>query len=818
MPIEPVPTPPDRWAAFVHRTRWMWILLWPLAAGIIWASTPRISDLLSDSQVGFIPADMPSQQALAALNRAFPDEPYASRAAVVCVREAGLTDADRAWIAATARELAADRDSRGWRIRASALSPMLAALLESPDRQASLIVADLPSELYTHHTVDSVTRVKARIAAVPPPRGLTVEVSGSAALGELLADSARRNVDDTTFWTFVSVIVILAVIYRSPVAMSLPIVAVAASLMVSLGLVGWAASRGLPISGLVEMFTIVVVVGSGVDYCLFLFARFREQIANTEPRPSARANAQPSSEPRASARADAPPGLEPQTVERNTRADGPRAARVALARSGGAILASAGTNVAGLATLILARNRDIYTSGPTIAFAIAIATLAILTLTPALMALAGRRLLWPARINAEDLDRRGLWTRIGNLVVFRPRRVIGWSLLLLLAPGIAGMTAPTLFDTLDEYPADTSFVRGARLAYRHLYGVRDATELTLLLTFDWPLSDQQINEEFPEWLHDFKTRVRASLAGSRVLFMRHAFDPLGTGPTFAPAGTSAVASSPTSDALATAVQAFGRGYYVSGSRQALRVDIGLAADGHSDEAMWLVDQIRGCARDWPTDLALAAANANKAKGNAELIDRARGLTIQIAGDTAMVDDMKALKRWDFAVVAIAAVVVVYAILLWLLRDGLLSALLVAATLLTFAAACGLTRAVFYVWTGLDGLNFRLEFLLFIILLSLGQDYNIYVVTRIREELRTRGPADAVALAVARTGGVVSSCGLIMAATFASMIAGSLIVMKQMAIGLALGILLDTFVVRPLLIPAATFLLLRRRRGAGLKAC
>jgi len=795
----------DRWAAFVHRTRWVWIVVWPLLGVVIWALAPRISDLLHDSRIGFIPADMPSQRALATLHREFPADAHASRAIVVCVRAPRLNGADRTWVAQVARELAADRAGRGWRIKAAAVTPLIAPLLESPDGQASLIVADLPSELYTHHTVDSVALIKARLAEVPPPDGLVVEVTGSGALGELLAASARKNVDDTTFWTFVSVIVILAVIYRSPVAMSLPIVAVTASLMVSLGVIGWAAAQGLPISGLVEMFVIVVVVGSGVDYCLFLFARFREQIA--------------------------------------AGAAGAEAARAALSRCGGAILASAGTNVAGLATLILARNRDIYTTGPMIAFAIAVATLAVLTLTPALMALAGRRLLWPARIRAEELSRGGLWSKVGRWVIFHPRRAVGWCLLLLIAAGAGGMMAPTLFDALEEYPPDTSFVRGARLVHRHLYAAPEATEFTVLTGFDEPLSDEQIDAACRRWTERFVDAVRGSL-GDRLLYVRHAYDPLATagGKRAGTAGeTDAAGSSPPAGPLA---ERLARSYYVSPSRRTVRMDVGLAFDGHSAQATSALDVVRrlahatawfdpqqgagsggeapGAASPVATQSGAGATlQASSQEAHASSADAARPTaapTIQITGDAAMVEDMRALKAWDFAVVATAAVIVVYAILLWLLGDGLLAAFLVAATLLTFAAACGLTWAVFRAWTGVNGLNFRLEFLLFIILLSLGQDYNIYVVTRIREELRQRGPADAVALAVSRTGGVVSSCGIIMAATFASMISGSLLVMKQMAIGLALGILLDTFLVRPLLIPAATFLLLRARRGPRLKAC
>ena len=116
--------------------------------------------------------------------------------------------------------------------------------------------------------------------------------------------------------------------------------------------------------------------------------------------------------------------------------------------------------------------------------------------------------------------------------------------------------------------------------------------------------------------------------------------------------------------------------------------------------------------------------------------------------------------------------------------------------------------------GLEGLGWKLDFLLFIIILSLGQDYNIFVVTRIHEDLRTRPPREAVEQAIRRTGGVVSSGRIIMAATCASMFAGSVMILKEFAVALSLGILIDTFIVRPLLVPSLILVAYRVGRRAS----
>src|SRR5439155_1326223 len=111
------------------------------------------------------------------------------------------------------------------------------------------------------------------------------------------------------------------------------------------------------------------------------------------------------------------------------------------------------------------------------------------------------------------------------------------------------------------------------------------------------------------------------------------------------------------------------------------------------------------------------------------------------------------------------------------------------TLLVFGAAAG---------PGFPGPDWKVPFFLFTILVAVGEDYNIFLVTRVREEQRGHGPAAGVTEALARTGGVITSCGLIMAGTFASLFAGSLPEMWQMGFALAFGVLLDTLFAAALL--------------------
>src|SRR5204862_1942036 len=122
-------------------------------------------------------------------------------------------------------------------------------------------------------------------------------------------------------------------------------------------------------------------------------------------------------------------------------------------------------------------------------------------------------------------------------------------------------------------------------------------------------------------------------------------------------------------------------------------------------------------------------------------------------------------------------------------------------------ALGVTACVGALWYGhfLMHVDWRVPFFLFTILVAVGEDYNILLISRAIEERKKYGSVEGMRRALAKTGGAITSCGLIMAGTFATLMLAGLNTLMQIGFALAFGVLVDTFIVRPFLVPAGVMI-------------
>jgi RND superfamily putative drug exporter len=181
-----------------------------------------------------------------------------------------------------------------------------------------------------------------------------------------------------------------------------------------------------------------------------------------------------------------------------------------------------------------------------------------------------------------------------------------------------------------------------------------------------------------------------------------------------------------------------------------------------------------------------------------------GARLEVTGAAAFGADLHDLVRRDMTVVTVMVLAAVFLILVMVLRALVAPLYLLASVVLSFAAAVGITELV---WHDLMGhqIEWFLPIVTFVFLVAVGADYNLLLTARIREETEV-GDRPGIARAVVSTGGVITSAGLIFAGSFLALVPAPMTGMAEVGFSIAVGLLLDTLIVRTLIVPAAAMLL------------
>jgi RND superfamily putative drug exporter len=216
----------------------------------------------------------------------------------------------------------------------------------------------------------------------------------------------------------------------------------------------------------------------------------------------------------------------------------------------------------------------------------------------------------------------------------------------------------------------------------------------------------------------------------------------------------------------------------------VRLDVTTTAPSDSQEAVATVDAVRTAAHDVAPDALVGGAAAET------------------------LDTQRASER-DLRVIVPTVLFVIVVILMLLLRAVTAALLLLVANVLSFAAALGVSALVFEHVLGFPGADPVVPLYAFVFLVALGVDYSIFLMTRVREESVRLGTRAGVVRGLAVTGGVITSAGVVLATTFAALGVIPLLFLAQIAFIVAFGVLLDTLVVRSLLVPALVHELDRR---------
>ncbi len=204
--------------------------------------------------------------------------------------------------------------------------------------------------------------------------------------------------------------------------------------------------------------------------------------------------------------------------------------------------------------------------------------------------------------------------------------------------------------------------------------------------------------------------------------------------------------------------------------------------------------------DDPADSEAAVATVGRLR---DAVHAVPGANAQVGGPTAIQLDTQRTSEHDRALIIPIVLLVIFLVLTLLLRSLLAPLLLIATVVLSFAATMGVSAVVFNHVLDFPGADPVVPLFGFVFLVALGIDYNIFLMTRVREEALTRGTREGTLRGLSLTGGVITSAGVVLAATFSALAVIPILFLAQIAFIVAFGVLLDTFLVRSLLVPALT---------------
>jgi len=225
-----------------------------------------------------------------------------------------------------------------------------------------------------------------------------------------------------------------------------------------------------------------------------------------------------------------------------------------------------------------------------------------------------------------------------------------------------------------------------------------------------------------------------------------------------------------------------------------------ATDG-SAAAITLLLDVDATSQEARQSVDMLITTATQAKQGTSLSNA----QVLLRGERAGVRDEEIQLGSDFLLIAILVISIIYVILALLVRSLVAPLYLLGTIALSAGTAIGLTNFVFHDILG-KPLYYIIPVMAFVFLVALGEDFNILTISRIREEVKLLGERKGIATAVALTGGVVSSCGLVMAASFLRAAMSPVILLAELGFTIVAGVLIDTFIVRPLLVPAIVMLL------------
>lgn len=676
---------------YVSTTKGMWVTLsaWIIMTLILTFAAPSVRDYQVTS-IDSLPDDMQSVIASEKIATYFGNRDILPAILVLQSKEqVQLQDL------VTITNLVIEEDINGIKeiVPIGMLPEPATASFFSEDRRTAIIPVNLDSELDNpeiKHTLETITKI------VEEETELTVSITGPAGIAVDTTDLFTRADIVLILSTVGIILVLLIIIYRSPLIALIPLLAAVFVYQIVTQLLGAFGKAGLLMSAQSVSIMSVLLFAAVIDYSLFVFSRFREELKHYE--------------------------------------DKHTAMKMAMRGTGLPVFYSGGTVFLAMFILIFAELGDYKNFAPIFGTALFVIMIASVTLVPALFTIFGRKSFWPLipKVGEESVKPNSIWSKVGKAVTKKPIvSIIAVGLFILISASY-NVNLKYEFDLIKSFPEDMP----SRVGYEILekeFEAGDLAPTTVLVESNKEVTEdntQLLLEKLQSQEHVSNVRMENQTDDQKVISYRLTFQ-----------------DSP-----------------------------------YSIESINALETIREEA-----DQILEASNIDG--------------TIYFAGETASSLDDRNINDRDLFVIVLLETLLIFIMLIFLTKSFKMPVYMMGTIIVSFFAALGLGMFLTNLLFHIDTISTRVPVYAFIFLVALGIDYNIILVSRFMEERQKHSIKKATEIAVANTGGVISSAGIILAATFAVLMTQPIQLLFVFGFIVAVGILIDTFLIRGVLLPS-----------------
>ncbi|CAH1199671.1 Apo-petrobactin exporter [Paenibacillus allorhizoplanae] len=704
-----------------RRSKWVTLAIWILLTGILSVFLPNVNSQ-ENNAARQLPTDSWSLEAAALMNEQFPSNEGVP-ALVVWYRGSGLTDQDLAAVQKVTKQLTDTplAAQKGLPPLHQMPAPALKGMV-SKDGKILVLQISFNEGTETEVLQDGMKKLEEMTVSqlgIDPfeakieEDGLHARITGPVGI-QTDATALFKGADFTLLLaTVLLVLVLLILLYRSPILAFIPLVGVGFAYGIISPILGYLAKQGwITVDAQSISIMTVLLFGAGTDYCLFFVARYRQALLAEK--------------------------------------DKYTALRVSFGGSTGAIGMSGLTVIVSLLGLLFAHYGSNHRFAIPFSVAIFIMAVASLTLVPALLAIIGRVSFYPfipltPEMRAEKEARKGKRIReqkpvgamnaaLGRVVTERPKSVLAISLIILIALAAFAPQIKFTYNILESFPSTMPSREGFSLLSEHV-SPGSLAPVNVVVNTEGKTAD-----------------VQGALA--KLPYVESVSKP--------------------EDSKKDA------NYKV--------FELIFKQDPYDLDVINQIPEIRNTLEQKLTEAGIANPQ------------------VWVGGETATQYDTKTVVERDTKIVIPVVITVIAILLLVYLRSIVATVYLIATVLLSYYSALGAGWLILHYFMDTAAIQGLIPLYAFVFLVALGEDYNIFMISSIWQERNRLKLKDAIRLGVSSTSSVITSAGLILAGTFAVLASLPIQVLVQFGVICAVGVILDTFIVRPFLVPSITMLL------------